>query len=149
MFRILLLHKRFDLLLVLGSVVMSQASLLYCGLWVGKWDAHRYKDSTLSSHCKCKANPGQAVRVPRGWVSHISGPSAHEGVRGCQPYAPATFTSRRAICLLLISITVCVVPRDIVQLEGSSQWQIPMTSSRIEPATFRFVAHCIIQLHHC
>jgi len=31
MLRILLLHKRFDLLLILGSVVMSQTSLLRVG----------------------------------------------------------------------------------------------------------------------
>jgi hypothetical protein len=85
MFRILLLHKRFDLLLVLGRVVMSQALLLYCWMRVGRWDAHRNKASTLSSHCKRKANPGQALRFPGGWGSHIPGPSAHKGVKGVSP----------------------------------------------------------------
>jgi hypothetical protein len=42
--------------------------------------------------------------------------------------------------LVLISVRGSVDPRAIVQLEGLGQVKNPMTSSEIDPATFRLVA---------
>jgi hypothetical protein len=43
---------------------------------------------------------------------------------------------------------VLVDPRAVVRLEGLCQWKLPMTPSRIDPVTFRYVAQWLYQLRH-
>jgi hypothetical protein len=62
-------------------------------------------------------------------------------LRAGRPLPPGRF-------LVLISVRGRVDPRAIVWLEGLSQLENPMTSSGIEPATFRLVAECLSQLRY-
>ena len=52
------------------------------------------------------------------------------------------------VFLVLISVKGWVDPKATVWLEGLCQWKIPVTPSRIEPATFWLVVQCLNQLRY-
>jgi hypothetical protein len=91
--------------------------------------------------------PGLALRYPGVWGSQISRHSAHEGDKDVsfthRPPLPTRMYSSYSYLLETES-----TPRAIAWPEGLWQWTIIMTSSGIEPATFRLVVQCLNQLRH-
>jgi len=90
--------------------------------------------------------PGQALRVPGGRGSQIWRQSAYKGGKVVshrhRPSLPLGEIFLYS-CLLEVESTRAIVG----QLE-LRQWKIPVTQSRIEPATFRHVAQCLDQQRH-
>jgi hypothetical protein len=91
-------------------------------------------------------SPGQALRDLGVSISQISRQSAHEGAKVVilihRPPLP------QEIFLVLISDRSWIDCSVIVRQEGLCQWNIPMTPSGVEPATFRLLAQCLNQLRH-
>ena len=76
------------------------------------------------SHCR----PGQALRVPGGWVSKISRQSAHEGGMVFNPMHRPPLPPRKYSWHSFL-LEAESTPRAIVRPEGFCQWKIPITPS--------------------
>jgi hypothetical protein len=91
--------------------------------WRRAWDVITYGK-------KCKVIPVQAVealRVARGWGSHIFRHSAHRWWQGCQPYGPAAFYPQEDSWYSFL-LEAESTPRVIVRLERLCKLKI-FTSS--------------------
>jgi hypothetical protein len=98
---------------------------------------------SIIKHAKVKQShysPWQAPRDPGVWGSQILRQSAHKDKVVSPTRRPPL---PQEIFLLLISFKGWVNSRAIVRPEGICQWKFPMTTSRIDPAIFRFVAQCL------
>jgi hypothetical protein len=104
------------------------------------WNTYRLRQLKKLSRYR----PGQALGVSRGWGSRISRQSPHEGSKVVSPTHRPSLPQKGF--LVLISVRGWVDPRATMRPVGLSHWNIPVTPSGIEPATFRLVAQCLIQL---
>jgi len=141
-------HRRVILILICVVRKSSLTTYVTFNQWVliPSESLHDWRFYTLARTSKqSHYRPGQALRAPGGWGSHISRQSAHEGGKVVSPIhrpplppgnIPGTYFFRG-----------WVNPRVTVRPEGLCQQKIPMTPSRIEPATFRLVAQCFNHLH--
>jgi hypothetical protein len=123
------------MIMIISIVTEVRGCLLSCGV------------GCFVFQCKGKQShysPWQSLTVPGGWGSQILRQSTHEGGKVVSPThrpplppgnIPGTHFFRG-----------WVNPRATVRPEGLCQWNIPMTPSGIDPATFRFVTQC---LNHC
>jgi hypothetical protein len=84
--------------------------------------------------------------VPGGWGSQISKQSAHEGGKFVSPKhrppLPPGNIPGAHFCWRLSR------PQGHMRPEGLCQWNIPVTASAIEPATFWLVMQCLNHLRH-
>jgi hypothetical protein len=97
---------------------------------------------TLYFNANSKAIPAQVQKVTGGWGSQLLKQSAHESGEVSPTHRPPLPPGN----IPGIHMRGWVNPRAIVRPEVLCQWKIPVTSSGIEPVTFRLIAQCLNQL---
>ena len=112
-----------------------------CLIWMWNLNFHR-KVKVKQSHY----GPGQAQMFPGDLGSQISRQSTYEVGKVVSRKHLPPFPNE--IFLELIAVRSWVKPRAVVRPEGLCKWKIPLTTSVIEPATFRIVTQCLNQLRH-
>ena len=86
-------------------------------------------------------SPGQALRVPGSWGSHISRQSAHEGGKVVSSMHWPPLPPRKYSCYSFL-LEAESTPGPKCGRKDYINEKIPVTPSGIEPATFRLVAQC-------
>jgi hypothetical protein len=107
---------------------------------IGEWwfwkgvEGYGKKNETIPVRGRGDPQGCDTSRLP-----HFLDKSTHRWRWDCQPYSPTGYPLPPGRFLVLISVRSWVDPRVIVRLEELGQLKNPVTSSRIEPATFRLV----------
>ena len=134
-------------------------SFFFCSLSLVLWMYHIKQDTNnkeyagrgrLQQDTKVKQShyrPGHALRVPECWGSQIWRQSAHVGGKVGSPTHWPPLPPRKYFWYSFLLEAVWT-PGLHCGREGLCQWKISMTTSEIEPATFRIVAQCLNQLCH-
>jgi hypothetical protein len=118
---------------------------------------HHYKHTRTHTHVARKLNsllnvqikqslhrPGLALWFPRGLGSQISGHSTHDSgnVLSHTHWTHLPPPPPQEMLLVPISVRGWADTRAIVRPKRLHQWKIPMTSSGIEPVSFRLPTEC-------
>jgi hypothetical protein len=111
------------------------------------WQTFSWRLSTLIFIKLPHYRLDRPFRLQKDQAYRISIPLAHKSGKVVSPTHRPPLPSKE-IFLVLISVRGWVDRTATVLPEGLSHWEIPVTPSGIEPATFRLATQCLNQLRH-